>query len=1032
MKKMFYIISSVFVVIAAVISILFFQYNKDDRTADKGNKSINKDVKIALVNEDQPVKYNGKDIKLGQSFINRLSKEDTHSFETVNRDVAENGMKNGAYQVMVIIPKNFSKLGMQLDKKTPAKMAIQYKTAAGQNEKLTREVEQVVSTVLNSFNKNLINIYFSSVIDNLHNAQKNVSDMKERQKNTDHMFQNYLLNPLNDYPKNFTELIVNSINANKSITQWIVGYNNSLLKQDNSIFNINRSASEIVQNQSSEYDEDISSLEKALNAYQTQNESADIESQIKSLEKMNQEYESQAEANEKEKSEYKTAFEQNLESMKEEVDKEKSPFTDKMIEDYRKELTTSLNEQLDKNPELNSVKEEIEQNNQSLRSVFLTNMVKSIEREESSDDATYITDLSRADLETTGLSHTQVEKYAKILNNLNAFKSAYNEDHPDQTIQQAPYKGELTANNTEKLTTDGVKFKRNQTVKSKDINRLTIVTDSNFDFDGTIDINGKKYDVKDDEIQLETDVKNYKVAIEGVARLKQDTKNQEAFLKDKTMHLQLVFGQAVKGEESAEVKPETMPAVPNAQEEAETPTSANANKSANVVDISMSHDLSGDVISPQLNQQLRSLDQFQSQYELYNETKVSQIKPQIDNNAIVDMMVNEVITDMTDFKDNKKALMTEIEKMQQSSDEMVEKMMNEKDWIANNQQEVQSLIQNLSAENDKLKEKPEVPKIDREEGKEFTTLSMQLDDDIQKMSERSSQLLSDSQNTKSTAESVSTDINRLDGNVNNLHASGRSLGTRANELNKQMIANSKENDLFVKNFETVLKNSKDGDKQNEALKDFMSNPIKKKNLENVLANNGDKNTISPSIMVLIMYLISIMTAYLIHSYFNARGPLKLIKNDFSENNELWNKAINSGSIGLVGLIEGLIIGLVALNQYNVLPGYRIKFILMVMLTMIVFVLINTYLLRQVKAIGMMLILTVLGIYLIAMNQWTSSTKGEALSAVSPLSYIDTMFFNYLNAEHPVGAMLFFLVIFALIGLGLNALVKKLGKASPSQ
>lgn len=1032
MKKMFYIISSVFVVIAAVISILFFQYNKDDRTADKGNKSINKDVKIALVNEDQPVKYNGKDIKLGQSFINRLSKEDTHSFETVNRDVAENGMKNGAYQVMVIIPKNFSKLGMQLDKKTPAKMAIQYKTAAGQNEKLTREVEQVVSTVLNSFNKNLINIYFSSVIDNLHNAQKNVSDMKERQKNTDHMFQNYLLNPLNDYPKNFTELMVNSINANKSITQWIVGYNNSLLKQDNSIFNINRSASEIVQNQSSEYDEDISSLEKALNAYQTQNESADIESQIKSLEKMNQEYESQAEANEKEKSEYKTAFEQNLESMKEEVDKEKSPFTDKMIEDYRKELTTSLNEQLDKNPELNSVKEEIEQNNQSLRSVFLTNMVKSIEREESSDDATYITDLSRADLEATGLSHTQVEKYAKILSNLNAFKSAYNEDHPDQTIQQAPYKGELTANNTEKLTTDGVKFKRNQTVKSKDVNRLTIVTDSNFDFDGTIDINGKKYDVKDDEIQLETDVKNYKVAIEGIARLKQDTKNQEAFLKDKTMHLQLVFGQAVKGEESAEVKPETMPAVPNAQEEAKTPTSANANKSANVVDISMSHDLSGDVISPQLNQQLRSLDQFQSQYELYNETKVSQIKPQIDNNAIVDMMVNEVITDMTDFKDNKKALMTEIEKMQQSSDEMVEKMMNEKDWIANNQQEVQSLIQNLSAENDKLKEKPEVPKIDREEGKEFTTLSMQLDDDIQKMSERSSQLLSDSQSTKSTAESVSTDINRLDGNVNNLHASGRSLGTRANELNKQMIANSKENDLFVKNFETVLKNSKDGDKQNEALKDFMSNPIKKKNLENVLANNGDKNTISPSIMVLIMYLISIMTAYLIHSYFNARGPLKLIKNDFSENNELWNKAINSGSIGLVGLIEGLIIGLVALNQYNVLPGYRIKFILMVMLTMIVFVLINTYLLRQVKAIGMMLILTVLGIYLIAMNQWTSSTKGEALSAVSPLSYIDTMFFNYLNAEHPVGAMLFFLVIFALIGLGLNALVKKLGKASPSQ
>lgn len=1028
MRKTFYILSSVFVVIAAVISILFFQYNKEDRTADKGNKSINKDVKIALVNEDQPIEYNGKTIKLGETFINRLSKEDTHNFETVNRDVAENGMKNGAYQVMVIIPENFSKLGMQLDKKTPAKMAIQYKTAAGQNEKLTREVEQVVSTVLNSFNKNLINIYFSSVIDNLHTAQKNVGEMKERQNSTDHMFQNYLLNPLNDYPQTFTDLKVNSITANKSITNWIIGYNHSLLTQNNNIFNINHSASEIVQDQNDQYDSDLTALEKALSEYQSKAASTDIESEIKNLEKMNEQYKTQAEEDKKAKAEYKAAFEENLNAMKTEVNNEKSPFTDDMIEDYRKKLTESLNTQLDKNPELNSVKEDIEKNNQSLRSVFITNMVKSIERDKNAEDHKYITDLSREDLKSAGLTNSQVEKYTKILDNVNAFKKTYNQEHPNEQIQQEPYKGELTANDTEKLINEGVKFSRNQTVKSKDINRLTIVTDPNFDYEGVIDINGKKYDIRDDEVQLDTDVKNYKVSIEGIARLKQEAKNQEDFLKDKTMNLQLVFGQATKAETQPNVKPDTSPSVPNAQSEAATP---NSSKAANVVDISMSHDLSSDLISPQLNQQLRSLDQFQSQYSLFEETKVSQIKPQIDNNAIVDMMVNEVTKDMTDFKDDKKALLTEIDKMQQSSDDIVDKMMSEKDVLANNQKEIEGLIQNLTAENEKLKEQPKAPKIDKEKGKEFTTISMQLDKDVQKMSEQSNQLISDSKNTKSAAETVSTDINRLNSDVDNLHASGSALGTRANDLNKQMITNAKENDLFVKNFESVLKNSKDGDKQNKALKDFMSNPIKKKNLENVLANNGDKHTISPSIMVLIMYLISIMTAYLIHSYFAAKGPLNLIKNDFSENNTLWNKAINSGSIAIVGLIEGVIIGLFAMNQYSVMPGYRMKFLLMVMLTMVVFVLINTYLLRQIKAIGMMVILTVLGIYLIAMNQWTSSTKGESLSAISPLSYIDTMFFNYLNAEHPVGAMIFFLVIFALIGLGLNALVKKLGKASLS-
>ncbi|MHD0398638.1 type VII secretion protein EsaA [Staphylococcus simulans] len=1022
MKKLFYILSSVFVIIAFVISILFFQFNKEDKSTEKANKSINKDISIALVNEDQPVYYNGKLVGLGESFINRLSKEDTHNFETVNRDVAENGMKNGTYQVMVIIPKKFSELGMQLDKKNPAKMSIQYKTAAGQDEKVTREVEQVVGTVLNSFNKNLINIYFSSIIDNLHNAQKNVLSMNDKQSKTDHMFQSYLLDPLNDYPQSFTDLMVNSITANKTITELITGYNHSILSQDGNIFNIESKASEIVRNQSSKYDDDLNMLEKVLGAYKSQNESADIESAIENLKTMNESYTAKSEKNDKEKAEYKQAFESNLKALKENVEKEESPFTDEMVKDYREKLSESLTQQLDENPELNSVKQEIEKSNQELRSVFITNMIRTIEKAETEEDFVFIKDMSKEDLEAAGLTAKQVDKYTKILNNVHTFKHDYNEEHKSSPIHQEAYHGELTANDTDKLVNEGVKFNRSQTVKSKDINRLTVVTDPNFNYEGTIKINDKKYDIKSDEIKLETDVKNYKVSVDGVAKLKTDDKAQNEFLKHKLMNLQLVFGQATKGSSDNEETSETQ--APTVQAESE-----NTNQSANVVDISMSHNLAGELISPELNQQLRALDQFQSQYHLYEETKTNQIKPEIDNDAIVDMMVNEVTKDMTDFKADKKELLDEIENMQNSSDEIVDKMMNEKDWLTDHQKETEALIKNLNTENEKLKKTPEEPKIDKEEGKTFVTLSTQLDEDVQKLSENSSKLLSDSKNTKSSAESVSTNINQLESNVNNLHASGRTLGTRANELNKQMITNAKENDLFVKNFETVLKNSKDGDKQNEALKEFMSNPIKKKNLENILANHKDKHTISPSLMVLMMYLVSIMTAYLIYSYFHTKGTLNVVKNDFSSNSRLWNKAINSGIIALFGCIEGLIIGLIAINQYSVLAGYRLKFMFMIMVTMIVFVLINTYLLRQIKIIGMLLILTVLGVYLVTMNQWTNASSKLSLSSFSPLTYIDTMFFNYLNAEHPVGTMLFFLVIFALIGLGLNAMVKKTNKVS---
>ena len=51
----------------------------------------------------------------------------------------------------------------------------------------------------------------------------------------------------------------------------------------------------------------------------------------------------------------------------------------------------------------------------------------------------------------------------------------------------------------------------------------------------------------------------------------------------------------------------------------------------------------------------------------------------------------------------------------------------------------------------------------------------------------------------------------------------------------------------------------------------MSNPIQKQNLENVLANNGDKDTFSPTLLVLLMYLISMMTAYVFYSYERAKG-----------------------------------------------------------------------------------------------------------------------------------------------------------------
>ena len=65
-----------------------------------------------------------------------------------------------------------------------------------------------------------------------------------------------------------------------------------------------------------------------------------------------------------------------------------------------------------------------------------------------------------------------------------------------------------------------MEFERHETIKSRDINQLTIATDPNFDFDGYVYVNDKKYDIKNQDIKLDTTKKSYDVEIKGTAKLK--------------------------------------------------------------------------------------------------------------------------------------------------------------------------------------------------------------------------------------------------------------------------------------------------------------------------------------------------------------------------------------------------------------------------------------------------------------------------------------------------------------------------------
>ena len=201
-KRTFAILSSI---IALVVMVVVFYGVMKPKTITVGNqekKITNSDVKIALVNEDTGVIYNGDDLRIGDILVNSLGQETNYKLETVSRAIAESGLEKGNYNVMIVLPSNFSRETLSLESDSPTQAIFQYKVKSD-SQAITKQGEQVVSEIKNLFNKNIIGIYFSSIIGNLQTAQTQVATSVGREKTVLNKYQSNLITPLTDHSTQF-------------------------------------------------------------------------------------------------------------------------------------------------------------------------------------------------------------------------------------------------------------------------------------------------------------------------------------------------------------------------------------------------------------------------------------------------------------------------------------------------------------------------------------------------------------------------------------------------------------------------------------------------------------------------------------------------------------------------------------------------------------------------------------------------------------------------------------------------------------
>ncbi|WP_307838385.1 type VII secretion protein EsaA [Bacillus sp. TH30] len=191
-----------FIILALVLST-GVSYLALNQNVKKANENSTPKMTVALVNEDQGTVFEGNKIAFGDQFVKNVNKNTKQEWYVVSRGVAENGLKNNNYNMMIVIPNDFSRKAVAIDSELPEKLSLNYKVNATGNKDLKAEAENTASMILEDFNKQIIDVYFASIIGKLQGAQDNIGKIIEKGNVQTTMYKKDVHSPLANYTNQF-------------------------------------------------------------------------------------------------------------------------------------------------------------------------------------------------------------------------------------------------------------------------------------------------------------------------------------------------------------------------------------------------------------------------------------------------------------------------------------------------------------------------------------------------------------------------------------------------------------------------------------------------------------------------------------------------------------------------------------------------------------------------------------------------------------------------------------------------------------
>ena len=1036
-KRTFAILSSI---IALVVMVVVFYGVMKPKTITVGNqekKITNSDVKIALVNEDTGVIYNGDDLRIGDILVNSLGQETNYKLETVSRAIAESGLEKGNYNVMIVLPSNFSKETLSLESDSPTQAIFQYKVKSD-SQAITKQGEQVVSEIKNLFNKNIIGIYFSSIIGNLQTAQTQVATSVGREKTVLNKYQSNLITPLTDHSTQFKGLSGISDNLVKTYESF-----NKDLQNTNEAY-------KSIMDTDKTYDDQISKATKAQEAWK-----ASVKSREETLKKYEEDLKN-------------SATTEQIEKIKKAQDFIKKSQVDQTVLKDTEDRTAALDKSID-----NTLSKyyKINKDLQSIIDKYKEKIDKAVE------DSLKKTNKDEKERQTVAAVVDELKKsiLAKVTDAVNDLPYYSNEsidklkiaDEDKEYLKKVNSFAEQYAKANREKTT----LKRRATTRSQDqLDNLKSVAVKNVKNVQTMSISAEQGKIKKVELSVNPQYKFTSVSAKGAnvsisgdkAVLNLTNRPSEVtvsyqleYAKDVTLFTPAVVNATAttteiikeaktkeevveeKDKNGKKVKKKKATVSPENKEIERTIVKTtthqepldSVNKNIENSNTALYNDLENYTQLATVVKTIYGLD-------IAKENKIT-LEPKEDSllkkaelkdiNKILTSSISGAILDELSKEltvPNDKIL--ELSELKKNSDQLKKVVATLRTSTKDLSDNIDVVIAETEKINTALSNKPELPTTEtKDNNSDLITVTTEISNDYSKLMSASRELLAKTKASQATSESINHSFESLGTAAKKLEQDGTNLTNKVSELKGTMDKEYKDNQDFLKAFSKVLSNTKDGNSKNQAVYDYLANPVDAGNVDKIVASNKTAksstklDTRTGILIVLIIYLVSILIAHMMQNI----DFEKIQKNKIVSRVQWKNSTIPISIILGISFVLSMIIGMVV--GYNLdLTGERALVLVALLLVItVLFIGLNNWLLSKGKSLGLFVSISILLLYIVTTVQLIDErTMGnKLLSYISPLNYIDESLTQFLNYQGGWLLVMIITTIFAVISVILNAI-----------